>query len=131
MLNTFLESLLSRLKSAFDLEHPGSLPGEVVIVLITISFMLTFFYLLWRIVWFSWLLYGFSLAYRNIRYMGVSVQSRERSRAFGIRQNGKLAGYGLIGLCRSGFKIGPLFAAPLSLPKRFSARSKARFLKAH
>ncbi len=92
---------------------------------------------------------GFSLAYRNIRYMGVSVQSRENlrdavplasipfdelaaydreffpddrksflqcwtsretSRAFGIRQNGKLAGYGLIRPCRSGFKIGPLFA---------------------
>lgn len=92
---------------------------------------------------------GFSLAYRNIRYMGVSVQSRENlrdavplasipfdelaaydreffpddrksflqcwtsretSRAFGIRQNVKLAGYGLIRPCRSGFKIGPLFA---------------------
>lgn len=92
---------------------------------------------------------GFSLAYRNIRYMGVSRSdcenlrdvmplssipfeelanydreffpddrksflqcwtSREKSRAFGIRQNGKLAGYGLIRPCRNGFKIGPLFA---------------------
>jgi hypothetical protein len=92
---------------------------------------------------------GFSLAYRNIRYMGISRQSREnfqditplssipfeelaaydweffpddrraflecwtsrkKSQAFGIRQNGKLAGYGLIRPCRTGFKIGPLFA---------------------
>jgi GNAT superfamily N-acetyltransferase len=30
--------------------------------------------------------------------------------ALGIRQNGKLAGYGVIRPCRSGYKIGPLFA---------------------
>ena len=92
---------------------------------------------------------GFTLAYRNIRYMGVSSgsrdsfadavplstipfdelaaydqeffpddrraflqcwTSREESRAFGIRQNGVLAGYGLIRPCRTGYKIGPLFA---------------------
>lgn len=92
---------------------------------------------------------GFTLAYRNIRCMGVSRQnrenlmdvvplssipfeeladydraffpddrraflqcwtSREGSRAFAVRQNGKLAGYGLIRPCRTGFKIGPLFA---------------------
>jgi len=92
---------------------------------------------------------GFSLAYRNIRYMGVSSgnqdkhsdaaplssipfdelaaydreffpddrkaflqcwTSREGSRAFAIRQNGKLTGYGLIRPCRNGYKIGPLFA---------------------
>jgi small conductance mechanosensitive channel len=50
MLNTFLGSLLSRLKNAFDLEHLGSLLGEVVIVLVTVSFILAVFYLLWRIV---------------------------------------------------------------------------------
>ncbi|NTW54069.1 MAG: GNAT family N-acetyltransferase [Chlorobaculum sp.] len=92
---------------------------------------------------------GFALAYRNIRYMGVSCSSRdniheavplssipfeevaafdqaffpddrraflhcwisrEGSRAFGIRQNGTLSGYGLIRPCRTGYKIGPLFA---------------------
>ncbi|RXK87520.1 GNAT family N-acetyltransferase [Chlorobaculum sp. 24CR] len=92
---------------------------------------------------------GFVLAYRNIRYMGVSSQNREnpreavplssipfeelavcdreffpddrrdflqcwtsrqQSRAFGVRRNGKLSGYGLIRPCRAGFKIGPLFA---------------------
>jgi ribosomal protein S18 acetylase RimI-like enzyme len=91
----------------------------------------------------------FTLAWRNIRYMGVAKSSRENiqeatplssipfeelvtydreffpddrraflqcwtsrqgSRAFGIRQNGALAGYGLIRPCRNGFKIGPLFA---------------------
>ncbi|MGC8774754.1 MAG: GNAT family N-acetyltransferase [Chlorobaculum sp.] len=36
--------------------------------------------------------------------------SREGSRAFAIHQNGKLAGYGIIRPCRTGFKIGPLFA---------------------
>jgi ribosomal protein S18 acetylase RimI-like enzyme len=32
------------------------------------------------------------------------------SHALGIMQNGKLAGYGVIRQCRSGYKIGPLFA---------------------
>ena len=32
------------------------------------------------------------------------------SRALGIMQNGKLAGYGIIRPCRTGYKIGPLFA---------------------
>lgn len=50
MLDTFLGSLLTRLKSAFDLEHLGSLLGEVLIVLITVSFILAVFYLFWRIV---------------------------------------------------------------------------------
>jgi GNAT superfamily N-acetyltransferase len=36
--------------------------------------------------------------------------SREESRAFGVLRNDTLAGYGLIRPCRSGFKIGPLFA---------------------
>jgi len=31
-------------------------------------------------------------------------------KALGIMQNGKLAGYGIIRKCRSGYKIGPLFA---------------------
>jgi len=50
MLDTFLGSLLTRLKSAFDLEHLGCLLGEAVIVLITVSFILAVFYLFWRIV---------------------------------------------------------------------------------
>jgi hypothetical protein len=92
---------------------------------------------------------GFTLAYRNIRYMGVASgsrdnlpeavplssisfeevaaydqpffpddrraflqcwTSREGSRAFGIRQNDELSGYGLIRPCLNGYKIGPLFA---------------------
>jgi hypothetical protein len=36
--------------------------------------------------------------------------SQANSVSFGIRKNGKLAGYGLIRSCRSGYKIGPLFA---------------------
>ncbi|MBI5590942.1 MAG: GNAT family N-acetyltransferase [Deltaproteobacteria bacterium] len=35
---------------------------------------------------------------------------RHQNTALGILQNGKLAGYGVIRPCRSGFKIGPLFA---------------------
>ena len=92
---------------------------------------------------------GFNLAYRNIRYEGVSgghapenseitklsslpfetVDSYDRSffpanrsrfikswirqyegNALGIMQDGKLAGYGVIRKCRTGYKIGPLFA---------------------
>jgi ribosomal protein S18 acetylase RimI-like enzyme len=93
--------------------------------------------------------YGFKLAYRNIRYEGVSggmppensavvklttlpfevVETYDRSffpdnrtqflkcwlnqsdsHALGIMQNGKITGYGVIRICRSGYKIGPLFA---------------------
>ncbi|UWX58519.1 GNAT family N-acetyltransferase [Chlorobaculum sp. MV4-Y] len=68
--------------------------------------------------------------YRNIRYMGVSIQSREVGRAFTIRQNGKLVGYGLIRPCRNGFKIGPLFANRPELAEALFSASTARFLKA-
>jgi GNAT superfamily N-acetyltransferase len=91
---------------------------------------------------------GFELAYRNIRYEGVSggqadnpeiialsqlpfdaVEAYDRpffpeerrrfvkawlnqpeSLALGIMQKGRLSGYGVIRACRSGYKIGPLFA---------------------
>jgi len=92
---------------------------------------------------------GFELAYRNIRYEGLSggtqpenpevidlsrlpfdaVDAYDRpffpgnrtqflkswlnqpeSIALGIMQKGKLAGYGMVRACRSGYKIGPLFA---------------------
>ncbi|MDY6987088.1 MAG: GNAT family N-acetyltransferase [Thermodesulfobacteriota bacterium] len=92
---------------------------------------------------------GFKLAYRNIRYEGVTssdphesseivrlstlpfetIDSYDRpffpsnrsqfikswidqpdSHALGIMQHGELAGYGVIRQCRSGYKIGPLFA---------------------
>jgi ribosomal protein S18 acetylase RimI-like enzyme len=92
---------------------------------------------------------GFELAYRNIRYEGISggklpdnpeivnlstlpfetIDAYDRpffpanrsqfikcwinqpgSDALGFMQNGKLAGYGVIRTCRSGYKIGPLFA---------------------
>jgi len=92
---------------------------------------------------------GFELAYRNIRYEGVSggepakkpeiiklselpfgvVEAYDRpffpdnrtrflkswlnqpeSIALGVMQKGKLAGYGMVRSCRSGYKIGPLFA---------------------
>lgn len=33
-----------------------------------------------------------------------------QSKSLGIMQNGKLAGYGVTRICRTGFKIGPLFA---------------------
>ena len=39
------------------------------------------------------------------------------SNALGITQNGKLAGYGVIRKCRSGYKIGPLFADSPDLAK--------------
>jgi len=92
---------------------------------------------------------GFELAYRNIRYEGVSggvkaenpevidlsqlpfdvVEAYDRpffadnrtrflkswlnqpeSIALGIMQKGRLSGYGMVRACRSGYKIGPLFA---------------------
>ncbi len=92
---------------------------------------------------------GFQLAYRNIRYEGISdgnhpdipgiinisqvpfnfLERYDRplfpdtrsqflrswlhqpdSVALGIMQDGVLSGYGMIRVCRSGYKIGPLFA---------------------
>lgn len=38
--------------------------------------------------------------------------------ALGIQQNGKLTGYGIIRSCRSGYKIGPLFADSPELDDR-------------
>lgn len=47
--------------------------------------------------------------------------------ALGIKQNGKLAGYGVIRPCRCGAKIGPLFAdsPELGEPLYRSLKSKA------
>ncbi|MEB3309799.1 MAG: GNAT family N-acetyltransferase [Snowella sp.] len=92
---------------------------------------------------------GFKLAYRNIRYQGLTSSypqgqsaivplsevpfaeilaydrplfpeprsrflqawlNQPESVALGIVNQGKLAGYGMIRVCRSGYKIGPLFA---------------------
>lgn len=38
--------------------------------------------------------------------------------ALGIKQNGRLAGYGVLRICRSGYKIGPLFADAPDLAER-------------
>ncbi|MBZ0198708.1 MAG: GNAT family N-acetyltransferase [Ignavibacteriaceae bacterium] len=92
---------------------------------------------------------GFNLAYRNIRFEGISRRLSEKlpdvfelssvpfqkieeydkrffpaarnnflkrwlnqpeSKSFGVLTNGKLKGYGMIRVCRNGYKIGPLFA---------------------
>lgn len=92
---------------------------------------------------------GFQLAYRNIRYQGITAQTGEasadivaladvpfsavevhdaalfpaprpafltcwiaqpESHALGVVDEGRLAGYGVIRRCGSGYKIGPLFA---------------------
>ncbi|MDD5169833.1 MAG: GNAT family N-acetyltransferase, partial [Syntrophales bacterium] len=41
-----------------------------------------------------------------------------RSTALGILMNGRLAGYGVVRICRSGYKIGPLFADSPELAER-------------
>ncbi|WP_116475197.1 GNAT family N-acetyltransferase [Zobellella maritima] len=48
------------------------------------------------------------------------------SSALGIRQDGKLAGYGVVRKCRSGYKIGPLFAdtAELAEPLFLALQSR-------
>ena len=108
---------------------------------------------------------GFKLAYRNIRYQGVSggdlpqgseivqlstlpfetIDSYDRpffpdkrsqfikswinqpdSHALGIMKNGKLAGYGVIRQCRSGYKVGPLFADTPELAETLFLALKAR-----
>ncbi|MDR3556322.1 MAG: GNAT family N-acetyltransferase [Syntrophobacteraceae bacterium] len=49
-----------------------------------------------------------------------------QSRALGLIRNGKLAGYGVVRMCRSGYKTGPLFADSPEL-----AESLFRALQAH
>lgn len=107
---------------------------------------------------------GFELAYRNIRYEGMSggepaknpeiiklselpfdvvetydqpffPDNRTRflkswlnqpeSVALGIMQKGKLSGYGMIRACRSGYKIGPLFADSPELAESLFTSLKA------
>ncbi len=107
---------------------------------------------------------GFELAYRNIRYEGMSggiqaenpevidlsqlpfevveaydqpffPDSRTRflkswlnqpeSIALGIMQKGKLSGYGMVRACRSGYKIGPLFADSPELAESLFISMKA------
>jgi len=48
-----------------------------------------------------------------------------RSVALGIVQNGGLAGYGVMRTCRSGYKVGPLFADDPELADRLFAALKA------
>lgn len=107
---------------------------------------------------------GFELAYRNIRYEGMSggepaknpeiiklselpfdvveaydqpffPDNRTRflkswlnqpeSIALGIMRKGKLSGYGMIRACRSGYKIGPLFADSPELAESLFTSLKA------
>lgn len=46
--------------------------------------------------------------------------------ALGVRQNGKLKGYGIIRSCRSGYKIGPLFANSPELAESLFLALKSR-----
>ncbi|MFP2770124.1 GNAT family N-acetyltransferase [Oceanisphaera sp. KMM 10153] len=48
------------------------------------------------------------------------------SSALGIRQDGKLAGYGVVRQCRSGYKIGPLFADSAELAEPLLLALKSR-----
>jgi GNAT superfamily N-acetyltransferase len=51
--------------------------------------------------------------------------NQPQSTALGVRQNGKLAGYGVIRTCRTGYKIGPLFADTPVLAEHLLAALKA------
>ncbi len=52
--------------------------------------------------------------------------NQPESTALGILQNGTLAGYGVLRTCRSGHKIGPLFADGPALAERLFLALKAR-----
>jgi hypothetical protein len=45
--------------------------------------------------------------------------------AFGVMQNGKLSGYGVIRPCRKGYKIGPLFSDTPSIAEKLFLALKA------
>ena len=49
-----------------------------------------------------------------------------QSAALGIRRNGRLAGYGVLRLCRSGYKVGPLFADGAELAEELLLALQAR-----
>jgi GNAT superfamily N-acetyltransferase len=61
----------------------------------------------------------------RVRFLKCWIE-QPRSTALGILRNGRLAGYGVLRPCRSGYKVGPLFAdSPLFAEALFLA------LKAH
>ncbi len=61
----------------------------------------------------------------RVRFLKCWIE-QPRSTALGILRNGRLAGYGVLRPCRSGYKVGPLFAdSPLFAEELFLA------LKAH
>ncbi|MBN1928847.1 MAG: mechanosensitive ion channel family protein [Chlorobiaceae bacterium] len=92
MLNLFFESLVSRLKRSFDLEHFGSLIGEFLIELVSAFLILAVFYLLWRIVR---LILSSRLARRLDR---TSAAFAETVIKFGIFGVGVLTALGAIGI---------------------------------
>ena len=108
--------------------------------------------------------FGFTLAYRNIRYQGTGGGDlttdagivrlstipfdevceydqqffpderirflkrwieQPRGTALGIMRNYKLAGYGVLRICRSGYKVGPLFADSPELAEHLFMALKA------
>lgn len=110
---------------------------------------------------------GFKLAYRNIRYEGLSDGSpsenpqivnlsqvsfdvirdydrplfpdsrhqflqawlnQPESIALGNMQNGRLSGYGMIRICRTGYKIGPLFADNPEIAESLLIALKSRIM---
>ncbi len=52
--------------------------------------------------------------------------AQPQSEALGILRDGKLAGYGVLRVCRSGYKIGPLFADSPGLAEKLFLALKAR-----
>ncbi len=50
---------------------------------------------------------------------------RPQGTALGILRNGKLAGYGVLRICRSGYKVGPLFADSSAFAERLFLALKA------
>ena len=58
------------------------------------------------------------------RFLGCWIRQPE-STALGILEDGRLAGYGVLRACRSGFKIGPLFADSPVLAERLFLALKA------
>jgi hypothetical protein len=51
--------------------------------------------------------------------------SRPQGTALGILHNGKLAGYGVLRICRNGYKVGPLFADSAAFAERLFVALKS------
>ncbi|BBO69657.1 hypothetical protein DSCA_35870 [Desulfosarcina alkanivorans] len=108
MLKQLLDSLLSRLRSYFDIERMGLLLGELLVSVIIAIIVLTLFYLIWRAV--SWVV----TPRLKRRFDKTSVAFAETILKFGMFGLGVIAALGAAGI-KTAALLGSLGVAGLTI----------------